>query len=112
MRKNNLTKLFEDPYPYLQLDAKSVYNLITYSDVLVFILEAIKKCKVGIFNLVSSNNITLETIAEIVSKKTVFGEHHYEVGRIANKKAAEIYPRFNLSSEIVLREFLDKNKTA
>lgn len=109
MRKNNLIKLLEDSHPSLTLDERSVYNLILYSDILRFILLAIAKKETGIFNLASSNNVTLARIAKVAGKNAVFGAYHYEVGNIVNQKAARIQPRFNKSSEDILNEILTKN---
>lgn len=110
MRRNNLVKLFEDPNPSLTLDGISLYNVVLYSDILEFILLAIKREPRGIFNLASSINITLARIAEIVGKNPVFGKHHYEVGNIVNHKAAQVQPRFNKSSEDIVNEIFVKNK--
>lgn len=112
MRRNNIVMLLKDSYPHLTLDSNSIYNLITYLDVLCFILGAIKREEIGVFNLASSKNITLERMAELVRKDVTFGVHHYEVGNIINRKAAHIQARFNRSSEEVLDEILNENKTA
>jgi len=109
MRRNNLFKLFRDPYPVLFLAADSRYNLIRYSDVLEFIRLAVACKETGIFNLASSHTITLAEIADIVGKKASFGFHYYRTVGVANKKAVRILPLLKKAPEEVLREFLVEN---
>lgn len=106
MRRNNLLKPFEDLNPVLSLDSSSQYNLIRYFDVLKFIQLALAREEIGIFNLGSSDSISLAKIVEIAGKKVIFGTNHYETGNIANQKAVHISPAFNKTSEGVLREFI------
>lgn len=106
MRRNNLLKLFKDPNPVLSLDGSSLCNAILYPDILEFIKLAITRKETGIFNLASSDSISLAKIAEIANKKVVFGGHHYETGNVVNRKAALISPAFSKTSEEVFREFM------
>ena len=67
--------------------------------------KAIKKDLKGIYNLVSSKNITPAQIAELLGKKVSFGTYTYNVGDVDNKKASKILPDFKKTSSAVINEF-------
>lgn len=106
MRKNNFLRLAENDHPVLTLHPESVFNFVLYSDIFGFLKTALSRAETGIFNLASSNGISLAKIAEILGKNPVFGDYRHEAGNISNQKAVQMYPAFNKSSEDVLKEFM------
>ena len=84
-RKNSLIKIIKEKNPSLTLSPKSDFNYVLYSDVADFLKTAIKKDLKGIYNLASSENITLTGIARTFKKKVKFGKYQYSAGKINNK---------------------------
>lgn len=104
-RENSLIKIIKEDNPTLTLSAKSVLNFILHKNVLEFVKTAIEKDLQGIYNLVSSENITLFQIAELLGKKVSFGTYIYNVGDIDNKKVSELLPSFKKTSKEAINEF-------
>jgi nucleoside-diphosphate-sugar epimerase len=105
-RRHSLIKLIEDPRPILSLSGDSVLNYVLYSDILDFIKFAVNNNLGGIFNIVSSGNITLFEIAEMLGKKLKFGDYQYNCGNIDNKKVAAVFPSFLKNSKEVVNQFI------
>lgn len=106
-RKNSLIKIIQDDSPILTLSSDSSFNYILHKDVLGFIKFAIEKDLKGIYNLVSSKNITLKEASDLFKKKVKFGNHIYNVGNIDNSKAALIFPPFKKDSKEVVAQFVN-----
>lgn len=105
-RKNTLIKIRTEEKPILTLSPDSSLNYILHTDVSEFIKLALEKDLKGIYNLVSSKNITLSEIASLLKKKVNFGDYIYSVGSIDNRKATSVTPSFEKTSEEVVRQFL------
>lgn len=109
-RENSLIKIIKGNHPTLTLSAKSIFNYILHKDVLEFIKLAIEKDLLEIYNLVSSENITLKEVVDLLKKEVTFGDYLYNVGNIVNIKAASILPNLKKTSkEIVVKFFNEKN---
>lgn len=104
-RQNSLIKIIKERNPTLTLSAESVFNYILHKDVLEFIKLAIGKDLQGIYNLASSENITLSEVADLVGKQVNFGNYTYNVGNIDTSKIRAILPAFNKTSKEVLIRF-------
>ncbi len=109
-RKNSLIKIMSDEKCNLTLSEKSEFNYILHSDVLDFIKFAIKENLQGIYNMVSSQNITLSEIANMFDKKVNFGSYVYKTGQIDNSKIASVFPVFKKTSREIVDKFIKKWK--
>lgn len=105
-RKNTLIKIRTEEKPILTLSPDSFLNYILHTDVSKFIKLALEKDLKGIYNLVSSKNITLSEIASLLKKKVKFGNYTYRIGYIDNNKTTSVTPSFEKTSEEVVRQFL------
>lgn len=104
-RKNSLIKILKEDYPSLKISAQSEFNYILHKDVLTFIKVAMEKDLQGVYNLASSENITLQQVAKKFNKKVGFGDYVYNVGDIDNNKAATLVPVFKKTSGEIISEF-------
>ncbi len=104
-RKNSLIRIIEDEECVLTLAGNSVFNYVLHSDILDFIKYAIDNELSGIYNLTSSESITLSEVAEMLGKKVNFGSYKYDVGRIDNSKISAVFPIFNKTSKEVIVQF-------
>lgn len=105
-RENSLIKIIKSNHPTLALSNKSVFNYILHKEVLEFIKLAIKNDLQGIYNLASSENITLSQVTKILKKKVNFGNFIYNVGNIDNTKASSIYADLNKTTKEIILEFI------
>lgn len=105
-RKNTLIKIRTEEKPILTLSPDSSLNYILYTDVSEFIKLAIEKNLQGIYNLVSSKNITLSEIASLLKKKVNFGDYVYNVGNIDNRKAVAVSRAFKKTSRKIIGKFI------
>ena len=104
-RENSLIKIIKEKNPTLTLTADSTFNYILHKDILEFIKIAIGNDLQGVYNIVSSENITLSRLVKLLGKKVNFGDYIYNVGKIDNKKVAELLPSIKKSSEEVINKF-------
>ena len=74
MKTNHLTKL-RDGAQILTLHGNSSFNYITYEDVFKFITTTSLK---GVCDLISKDNVELNTIKQLFNAKTVLGDYKYE----------------------------------
>lgn len=107
-RKNSLIRIIEDEKCDLTLSGKSEFNYILHSDVLDFIKLSIKENLQGIYNVVSSQNITLSEIADGLGKKVNFGAYIYKTGRIDNRKIISVFPTFKKTSKEIINQIVKK----
>ena len=107
-KENSLIKIVNENHPTLTLSADSVFNYILHKDVLAFIKLAIEKDLHGIYNLASSENITLAEVSNVLKKNVSFGTFFYTISNINNTKAALILPAFKKTSTEVISEFLSR----
>lgn len=104
-KENSLIKIIKEENPALTLSPDSVFNYILHKDVLEFIKIALDRDLQGIYNLASSENITLFQITELLGKKVSFGNYMYNAGNIDNEKASELLPSFKKTSKETINEF-------
>lgn len=108
-RQNSLLKIAEEENPVLTLAASSVINYILHKQVADFIKHAIENNLRGVYNLASTENITLARVADLLKKKVRFGSYSYVVGDISNRKISKVFPSFNTTSENIVREFIKED---
>jgi hypothetical protein len=60
----------------------------------------------GIYNLASSENISLSQVAVLLKKKVNFGNVKYSVGNVDNSKASAVLPVLKKTSKEIISEFL------
>ena len=108
-RQNSLTKMAEEKNPVLTLTASSVMNYILHRQVADFIKYAIENNLSGVYNLASSQNITLARVANLLKKKVNFGSYSYSVGKISNRKISKIFSSFARTSEEIVEQFIKED---
>lgn len=108
-RKNTLKKMIDESKPILKLSRHSIFNYILHQNVSDFINLALKKDLKGIYNLVSSKNISLSEVAILFKKKVTFGDFIYKAGDIDNTKAFLVLPSLKKTSKEILSLFLQLN---
>lgn len=109
-RKNSLTRIIEDRECTLTLSSNSIFNCVLYTDILDFIAFSMEHDIKGIYNTVSSENVVISEIAEILKKNAKFGTYFYDVGNIDNSKISIVFPSFKKTSrEIVTQLARDLN---
>lgn len=108
-RENSLITIIKEENPTLTLSAKSVFNFILHKDVLEFVRIATKKNLQGVYNVVSTENITLARVADLLKKKARFGSHLYQVGDISNRKISSVFPTFARTSEEIVKQFIKED---
>ena len=97
-RKNSLSRILEDDPRKLSLASNSQFNYVLHSDVSDLIRLAVDRGIGGVFNVASSQNIDLASVAAMLGTQVEYGAYRYDVGRIDNSKIASISPVFNKSS--------------
>jgi NAD dependent epimerase/dehydratase family enzyme len=106
MRKNNFRKVIEDSDPDLSLSGESSFNYILQEDILNFLNIAIKKDYNGIVDFVSSANITLQEVADLLEKKVNFGSYLYETPKLSSENLASVFPPAVLTSKQNVKRYL------
>ena len=104
-RKNTLRTIVEDKNPVVGLDSASMFNYIVYKDVLEFIKIAWEKGYKGIYNLASSDSMSLSEVADTFNKEVVFGELHRILFDMDNTKVREVCSAFKKTSKEVLESY-------
>jgi len=104
-RKNSLIKMIEDEECVLTLSGDSIFNYVLHSDISDFIRFSIDSGIKGIYNLTSSENITLFDVGDILGKKVTFGNYKYNVGNVNNSKISSVFPAFRKTSKEIITEF-------
>ena len=105
-RKNSLIRIIEDEPCTLTLSGDSRLNYILHSDVSDFIQFAIKNDVQGIYNVASTENVTLSAVSDMLDKQVNFGTYRYDVGNIDNSKISFIFPVFSRTSKEVINQFV------
>jgi len=108
-RQSSLIKIAEVENPVLTLAASSVMNYVRHSQVADFIKYAVENNLRGVYNVASTENITLGHVADLLKKKARFGSYQYIVGDISNRKISSVFPSFVSSSEDIVREFIKED---
>ncbi len=109
-RRNSLIRIIEDQQATLTLSGNSRFNYVLHSDVLDFIKLSIARDLRGTYNLASSENITLQAVADMLGKKVEFGSYFYDVGDIDNSKVSSLFPAFGKTSKEVVAQFIKERK--
>jgi len=105
-RKNTLIKIIEKQNPALTVTADSEFNYVLHSDIADFLRFAIKEDIRGVYNLASSENITISQVVKMLTKRIKFGNYYYNVGKINNNKIASIFPTFKKTSREIINQFI------
>lgn len=104
-RPSTLVRLLETPEITVGLSPESRYNVVLHDDVARFIQSAIEGRLTGIYNIASSDDASLEAIAEAFGRRVTFGSHRYSAPRLDNRRAAAIVPAFARSTLDTLRYY-------
>jgi len=107
-RKNSLLKIIEDDDVDLTLSKESTFNYVLHSDILDFIKFSLDNDLNGIYNIASSDNVTLSEVAYLLKKKVKFGTYVYNVGDIDNSKVSSAFPVFKRTSKDTISRFLER----
>ena len=105
-RKSSTIKVIENEESMLAVSGDSIYNYVLHSDILDFIKFSIDRDLTGIYNLASSENVTLLEVADMLGKKVEFGTYVYDVGNIDNRKISSVFPAFRKTSKEVITQFV------
>jgi len=106
MRKNNFRKIVEDVDPNLSLSGESSFNYILQEDILNFLNIAIKKDYNGIVDFVSSTNVTLQEVSDLLEKKVNFGSYVYKTPELSSENLASVFPPAALTSKQNVKRYL------
>ena len=106
MRKNNFRKIIEDVDPKLSLSGESSFNYILQEDILNFLNIAIKINYNGIVDFVSSTNITLKEVSDLLEKKGDFGSYVYRTPELSSESLASVFPPAALTSKQNVKRYL------
>lgn len=98
MKTNTLTRILFENYPKVSLTADSRLYCILYEDVKFVLMQALKKNITGVFNLAASKSVELSEVASLFGKKVIFGNYHYEPGKIDNRKLIKQFPELDKTS--------------
>lgn len=109
-RKNSLIKIIEDKECTLTLSGSSIFSYVLHSDVLDFIKFSIDRDLRGIYNLASSENVTLLEVADMLGKKVKFGTYFYDVGNVDNSRISSVFPVFRKTSKEMITQFVKELK--
>ena len=105
-RKNTLARIIEDEPCTVTLTGDSQFNYILHSDISNLIQFAVENDTQGTFNVATSENVDLFTVAEMLGKQVEFGAHRYDVGNVDNRKIAAIFPAFDRNSKETITRFV------
>ena len=100
MRKNNLIKILDDDTPTLSLTADSTFNYVSDVDITNFIEDP---NWYGVVDFVSSKNIELGEIQDMIGKQVHFGKYKFTTPEIKSSYLKE-------SSKQVLQQFIETRK--
>jgi len=109
MRKNNFLKIVEDDHPKLSLTGRSSFNFISHNDLLKIIDRSVNVGLSGVYDAVSSGNVTLKDIAEFCGKDCDFGKFTYSTPQLDNAKIISDFEFMNKKSIDVVKNFLREN---
>ncbi|MBP2316235.1 NAD-dependent epimerase/dehydratase family protein [Azospirillum soli] len=102
-RRSTLARVLESPESVVGLSGDSRYNAVLHEDVAQFIQLAIEHRLSGVYNIASSDDISLDEIAKAFDRRVTFGDHHYSAPRLDNSRATAVLPAFGRSTLDTLR---------
>jgi nucleoside-diphosphate-sugar epimerase len=111
-RTNSLMRVLSEEGSTLTLSAESRFYYILHRDVSAFIRLAVERNLGGIYNLCSSQSITLGEVARRFGRTVNWGGFTYDVGRVDNRKIAAVSPAFKKTSLEVIEEFVSSWRPA
>src|SRR4029079_4189963 len=97
-RMNSLMRVLSEDGCSLTLSAESRFYYILHRDVSALLQFAMERNLTGIYNLCSSQSVTLGDVARRFGRNVNWGGFTYDVGHADNRKIAAISPAFEKSS--------------
>jgi dTDP-4-dehydrorhamnose reductase len=108
IRDNSVTRILTSETCKLSIESNSTFNLISHQSVADFVQIARNLDLTGIYNLTSSTNISLRTIASLAGRQNIeFGKALYQTPQVDNSKVARYCKDFDKTSEEVLRTYME-----
>lgn len=109
MRNNTFMRLYSDDRPIVGLTAYSTFNYISQSDVLKTILKSQKQDVNGVYDFVSSTNVSLLEVAKFFKKspQLQFGAYTYHTPAIKNNKLIKTFPELDKTSKQVIKNYIE-----
>jgi len=104
IRKNSLVKLLEGDE--LTLAGESVFNYVLQSDILEGVTDSATMEKTGVYNFVSSDNVSLAELGSYYRRGTQFGDYKYQTSLENSRGILNLYPYPSRSSLDVVRLFM------
>ncbi len=111
-RPSSLIRILTEDSPALTLTAESRFFYLLHRDACAFIRMALEQNLGGIYNLSSSESITLGESASHFGQRVQWGKFNYQVGPIDNRKIANIFPAFRKTSREVVEEYASQLQKA
>ena len=105
IRRNSLLRILEGS-ELLTLSGDSSFNYILQSDILSLLKSRSDDEIKGIYNFISSKNITLREVSEYYGKDVVFGDFKYITISETHAATKNINPKGNRTSLETVKEFL------
>lgn len=105
-RPNSLIRVLRDQPCQLTLTAQSRFYYTLHRDVSAFVRAALDRNLTGIYNVCTSDSITLGEVAQRFARKVRWGGFTYDIARLDNRKIAAIFPILKKTSLQVVEEFL------
>ena len=110
-RDNSITRILSGKTSEFSLNSESTFNVISHESVSDFIEIALNLNLGGIYNLTSSSNISLDTVATLAGKKPIeFGSVLYQTPNLVNSKVLRFCKTFSKTSREFLKDYLEMTK--
>ena len=108
IRENSVTRILTSETCDLSIGPNSTFNLITHQSVADFLRVACELDLTGVYNLASSTNLSLASIASLAGRQNVkFGEGLYRTSQVDNSKVSSHCKDFRKTSEEVLLSYME-----
>lgn len=108
IRDNSVTRILTSETCKLTIESNSTFNLISHQSVANFVQVARNLDLTGIYNLTSSTDISLKTVASLAGRQNIeFGKALYQTPRVDNSKVTRYCKDFDKTSEEVLRSYME-----
>jgi nucleoside-diphosphate-sugar epimerase len=104
-RPSSLIRILTEDSPKFTLAADSRFYYLLHRDAEAFIRLAAEQNLTGIYNLSSSESITLGEVAEKFHRRVQWGSYSYDIGRVDNRKIAAVLPAFQKTSREIVEVF-------
>ncbi|MBL96650.1 MAG: hypothetical protein CMF52_02445 [Legionellales bacterium] len=105
-RPNSLSRMLSEKSKKLTLTSDSSFNYLLHNDLGDFVDQAVRSDLSGIFNLVSTENVTLDKLSSDLDLTPEYGSYRYDVGDITNEKAVSIFKQIDRTSLEVVEHYL------